>query len=141
MDMGHHVVSPFLLLVFCVGDLFRCEVLVVLLDGFVCDGKTSFFFLQEEGSEELSPRPESVLGVVVSFHPISRHWGGHTAVDTMPFLCWHIDCVRVASVFRECERVESYLDSLRHVQLCGFRREGKRRISPRPGISVKSKHR
>ena len=33
-----------------------------------------------EVQPERFPCPESVLGVIVSFHPIPRYWGGHTAV-------------------------------------------------------------
>jgi len=104
MDMGHHVVSPFLRLFFCDGDFFRYEVLVVRhglarrwmgVDGYtkctrlarICSmasvviRRPDFFFCKSEVQPELSSRPESDLSGIVSFRPIPRHWGGHTTVE------------------------------------------------------------
>ena len=83
MDMDHRIASPFLLHFSRDGDLFRCEVLVrrssasrwTSGDEYGCTR-----LARARVQPERSPRPESVLGVVVSFRPIPRYWGGHTAV-------------------------------------------------------------
>ena len=44
-----------------------------LLNVFVCDGKTEFLFCKSEVQPELSPCPESILGIVICFCPTGRH--------------------------------------------------------------------
>ena len=49
---------------------------------------------------------------MVCFCPIGRHWEGHTAVENnhdISLLVYRL--LRVVGMFRECERLDSYLDT------------------------------
>ena len=123
---------PVLRLFFCGHDLFRCEVIVrrssasnwMGRDEYRCTRLVRIYSMASSAMgrpSSCSARAkfrQSVLHVLdrfsvslsvsVPFHAIGediQQWR-----IMVPFPCWHIDCVRVVSVFRECERIESYLD-------------------------------